>query len=222
MEKEPSEKTEIANDIIGNANGEKLQTGVVHLKNFLNITQQQQLWTDIIASAYTHTPTQATNPKSKFTKIIAFNCNKQYDAVPQSFKDYSSSATLAASKICDTIPPDYKIDYITSFKYPKDEGCLTGHCDKIEGWVVLFSLGCTARFYVKGPEMSRKTTINFESGDALIFNGGTEYDIFHGIDEIRANTCPLHLPDLTDMRVSIQFRQTGKNDNKRYRGPKKY
>jgi len=201
-------------------NGVKIQTGVVHLKSILSYAQQQQLWTDILASTYTHNPTQARNPKSNFTKIIAFDCNKNNDSVPQSFKDYSSSAALAASKICNTIPPEYKIDYITSFKYPKEEGCLTGHCDKIEGWVVLFSLGCTARFFIKGPEMARKTTINFESGDALVFNGGTEYDIFHGITEILANTCPIHLPEITDMRVSIQFRQTGKNDNKRYRGKK--
>lgn len=145
-----------------------LQDGVVLIKQILTPEQQQvcmflrvsyhtkQLWKDIQKSTYTHKPTRARNKNSNFTKIIKFNCKKKYDQVPQSFKDYSTFATRIASQICSTIPSTYKIDYITSFVYPQKDGKLTGHCDKVEGWVVLFSLGCTAKFWIHGKQMKEK------------------------------------------------------------------
>ncbi len=112
----------------------------------------------------------------------------------------------------------YQPDYITSFNYPIKEGKLTGHVDKVLGWVVLFSLGNTAKFYIKGPNMRERVTIDFQSGDVLVFNGGTEYDIFHGIDTIVEGSCPSHLSqELGESRVSLQMRQTERNDNKPYR-----
>jgi len=66
---------------------------------------------------------------------------------------------------------------------------------------------------VKAPQKASQT-IDFESGDCLIFNGGTEYNIFHGITEIIDNTCPEYFPEkYLHSRISLQFRQTLRNDN---------
>ncbi len=107
---------------------------------------------------------------------------------------------------------------------------------------MLFSLGCTANFWVKGKEMAKKQEFTFESGDVLIFNGSTELgiltcmikrsggndieskydsieDIQHGITHIIPDTTPEHFKGtLDDWRVSIQFRQCDRNDNYSYRG----
>lgn len=45
-----------------------------------------------------------------------------------------------------------------------------------------------------------------------MFNGGDEYKIKHGIETIVENSAPEFLKDLQDKRVSIQFRQFGKNN----------
>ena len=165
---------------------------------------------------------------------MAFNCHKDKFKIPFEFSDYSARATYAAHLAHNKsiIPASYIGDYITSFEYDANEGKLTGHVDKVLGWVVLFSLGCTAKFYIKGPQMVQKKgkntysmqkysliVINFESGDVLVFNGGTEYNIYHGIDEIVSDTCPPYL-DLPKSRISLQMRQTERNDN--YRARKYY
>ena len=55
--------------------------------------------------------------------------------------------------------------------------------------------------------------LKFESGDILVFNGGTEYDIKHGIDNVLENTAPSFLPELQNYRLSVQLRQSERNDN---------
>jgi len=192
----------------------KVYPGVVHLKQVLTKEQQLNLLKDINSCRPYYKATQARNARSNFTKIIALDLVKQSTRVPQSFKDYSSHATLVAHQVDNTIPSSYDAMYCTSFVYPIEDGKLNGHCDKILGWVVLFSLGCSANFWIKGPQMKQREYIKFESGDTLVFNGGTEYNIMHGIDSINPNTCPNFFPEeIHDQRISIQFRQTLRNDN---------
>jgi hypothetical protein len=76
--------------------------------------------------------------------------------VPSSFLWLSAEACAAASDVSPCVPPAYSPDYATAFTYPERDGRLTGHVDKVSGWVVLFSLGCTARFFVHGPKMSKR------------------------------------------------------------------
>jgi len=176
------------------------------------------LWGDIQQCAKEHTPTNARNAKSHFLKIISVNKSKRRE-IPDLFAQCAEKATMVAHGACDNIPPAYRIDYITSFKYSCSKGKLTGHCDKVTGWVVLFSLGCAANFWVKGKEMRSKHSFAFESGDVLIFNGGSEFNIQHGITSISAGTAPSHFQgSLDEWRVSIQFRQCERNDNFSYRG----
>jgi len=77
----------------------------------------------------------------------------------------------------------------------------------VGSWVVLFSLGCTAQFYLKGNKMKDQRYVYCESGDALMFNGGQSHQVWHGIDKILADTCPAPLVDLKQLRVSLQFRE---------------
>jgi hypothetical protein len=59
----------------------------------------------------------------------------------------------------------------------------------------------------------------------LVFNGATEYGIQHGINTIVPDSCPEYLNnDLAHSRISLQFRQTLRNDNvkKSFYPKKKY
>ena len=46
------------------------------------------------------------------------------------------------------------------------------------------SLGCTANFMVKGPNMSDKEVFKFNSGDMLVFDPSTEANILHEVKSI--------------------------------------
>jgi len=133
----------------------QIQTKVVHLKAVLTPEQQLQMLKDIETCAKFYSPTQARNAASNFTKIIALDMQRHAAKVPQSFRDYSARATELAHQVDPEIPAVYAANYCTSFIYPQDEGRLTRHCDKVTGWVCLFSFACTAKFWIKGPQMTR-------------------------------------------------------------------
>jgi hypothetical protein len=61
--------------------------------------------------------------------------------------------------------------------------------------------------------MSKRQVIDFKSGDVLVFNGGTEWDVYHGIDTIVPDSSPEWLPELATHRLSLQLRQSERNDN---------
>jgi hypothetical protein len=122
-----------------------------------------------------------------------------------------------AQKLIKKIPFEFHPNYVTSFLYDQN-GRLNAHVDKIDGWIILFSLGCCCKFWVQGKEMEQRKgftqlfiknlnkDIVFQSGDVLMFNGAAEAEVLHGIDEIILETCPNYLPKLKDLRVSLQFR----------------
>ena len=193
---------------------QKLDEGVILIKNILSDDEQLQLWADIKSYREGYKATPARNAKSNFTKIMAVSSKKLKKPIPETFHSYSDRVANIAHTSSPTIPEKYGIDYITSFSYPVEGGKLVGHCDKVVGWVVLFSLGCSANFFVKTKNINKK--FEFESGDALIFNGGSQYNVFHGITSIVPDSCPTHFmleDDLQSNRVSIQFRQTVLNEH---------
>jgi hypothetical protein len=55
---------------------------------------------------------------------------------------------------------------------------LVDHQDGRDGWLVLFSLGCPCEFFIAG------RLITVQSGDALIFNGGPQHSVLHGVRKI--------------------------------------
>ena len=81
---------------------------------------------------------------------------------------------------------------------------LYDHVDNGGTYLVLISLGCAVDFRVADD------IIRFESGDALIFNGGTQHKVMHGLRRVHAETCPegAGLPaELRTARLSLLLRQ---------------
>ena len=83
------------------------------------------------------------------------------------------------------------------------------HQDNLDGEVLLFSVGCTVsfQFHVKN---DLPVQIAMESGDVVSFNGGTAYQVRHGISEVLAESC-VH-PELPDVlhraRLGLQLRNS--------------
>ena len=90
---------------------------------------------------------------------------------------------------------------------------LKPHVDGCGSWVVIFSFGRTVNWHCGG------TNQVLESGDAVLFNGGTKAMHFHGIEKVwddatkssaKGNPATGPVPGLTylkDHRVSVQLRQ---------------
>lgn len=83
------------------------------------------------------------------------------------------------------------------------------HCDG--SYVYLTSLGCTAKFLVKGPNMTEKRIFKMRSGDVLVFNASTAAAIEHGVEGVDGpDTCPVALgercPVLQNHRYGVQCR----------------
>uniref|UniRef100_A0A7S4P298 Alpha-ketoglutarate-dependent dioxygenase AlkB-like domain-containing protein n=1 Tax=Paramoeba aestuarina TaxID=180227 RepID=A0A7S4P298_9EUKA len=127
---------------------------IVHLRSFLSLSEQVTLYEAILSASLTFTPTQARNANSTFTKTISMTTTskKWQGKIPPTFLEYCDRAVLEASKVSPSIPPSISPTYITSFRYPVDGGKLTPHIDYDSSWVVLFSLGETARFLIKPPK----------------------------------------------------------------------
>ena len=74
------------------------------------------------------------------------------------------------------------------------------------------SIGCTANFMVKPPNMRNKKVFKFKSGDLLIFNASTNAAIVHGVNSIDhiSSHCPVQLTTkfkiLQDHRIGVQCR----------------
>ncbi len=99
--------------------------------------------------------------------------------------------------------------YVNSLYYKAPHGMISKHCDKKKEIIMLYSLGCTANFFVKGKSMDNGLVFGFESGDCLIFDASKNADIVHGIDSIQPDTCPPYLhryPFLIDRRICVQTR----------------
>jgi len=87
------------------------------------------------------------------------------------------------------------------------------HTDGCGNWVVLFSFGRTVTFHCGG--MSE----DLASGDAILFNGGTKFEVVHGIDRVWGHATvhqgakhvkrrlPADMAYMEPYRVSVQVRQ---------------
>jgi len=64
------------------------------------------------------------------------------------------------------------------------------HCNDPNGWVILLSLGCTAKFTVRGSKDAPKRVIDLASGSVLVFDPSSNATIQHGVASILPSTCP--------------------------------
>ena len=108
-----------------------------------------------------------------------------------------------------------KLGHIQAAKYKSNEGKLKNHIDGIfhgDNAVFLFSIGCIANFYVKGPKMENGKLFKFKSGDMLFFDATNKANILHGIESIDdGSTTPKELKEKFEMsneyRIGLQMRQ---------------
>ena len=76
----------------------------------------------------------------------------------------------------------YKNISMAAIQYDVPNGRMAAHIDHCQNsFVCLMSLGCTANFMVKGPNMGEKRIFKFNSGDLLVFNASTEAAILHEV-----------------------------------------
>ena len=114
---------------------------------------------------------------------------------------------------CDGVTlADWGSISMAAIQYESPDGHFHPHIDHCDNsFVFLISLGCTANFMVKGPNMENRCHFKFLSGDLLVFNASTEAAILHGvmsIDDERSN--PSSLRDtfhvLQNHRYGVQCR----------------
>lgn len=96
-------------------------------------------------------------------------------------------------------------------QYESPDGHFPPHIDHSNSFVFLLSLGCTANFMVKGPNMEARNNFKFHSGDMLVFNASTKAKILHGVMNIDGEeTCPgwlaTQFPVLKNHRYGVQCR----------------
>lgn len=91
------------------------------------------------------------------------------------------------------------------------------HCNEPNGWVILLSLGCTARFMVAGPSDTAYRTIDMLSGDILLFDPSSQAAIRHGVASIVVSSCPSSLIEafgdnlMGNYRYGVQCRTSLQN-----------
>ena len=71
-------------------------------------------------------------------------------------------------------------------------GSMGKHYDDEPGFVILYSLGCTANFFIKSTKMKQRI-FGFESGDVFVFDCSEEAKILHAVDSIESGSCPQEL-----------------------------
>ena len=120
----------------------------------------------------------------------------------------STSSTLGdqlSAKMCKSLS-------MAAIRYEAPDGRFPPHVDHCaDSLVFLTSIGCTARFMVKGPSMAEKLTFDFRSGDLLVFDASTEANILHGVTGVEEGSCPVSLEGFSVLRwhrYGVQVRLT--------------
>lgn len=90
---------------------------------------------------------------------------------------------------------------MAAIRYEAPDACFPPHVDHCpDSLVFLASLGCTARFMIKGPDMEEKLAFDFRSGDLLVFDASSEARILHGVMGVEEGSCPDFLENFSILR----------------------
>ena len=157
--------------------------------------------------------TQSLKNTTTATKLMSINLNnpnhnERMSSIFMELQDKIKKFLSMETYI--NITENYNETFIKSLEYKTINGRLDRHCDGVNGWVFIYSLGNTANFFVNDKEFE------FHSGDVLIFDSSKKGKIIHGVESIKINSCPVHLIDnLNHLRISVQIRlQTSKKSKK--------
>lgn len=96
-------------------------------------------------------------------------------------------------------PTEYSPDALYGVLYPHG-GSFIPHVDGAKGWVLAISMGDTARFFVCDTADSPRYYLTVESGDAIIFKGGT---LYHGVEAILPGTAPSFWKDESQCEFAV-------------------
>ena len=200
---------------------EVIDTDCFLMRNALNINEQQTLFEYIQANDRTPwstiKPAMVPSPK---TLVLGENgepslnyefgqqsaINKLIDKANEIIRKYEINGTNNDFQT-------YKSISMATIKYASPDGKFPPHIDHCQNsYVYLTSLGCTANFMVKGPNMTIKRDFKFNSGDMLIFDASTEAKILHGVTSIDSSITTESqeigklFPVLTNHRYGVQCR----------------
>ena len=200
-----------------------------HIKNFLSILEQIELYEGVLYSQSKCPISELKNKNKYSTMLMRINLMNKLNGkdkfleyrAPIYTQLFSKLLSVTKRKLKTEIPVydginGVRLQGMKGLQYHYSDGQLCSHYDCRDGYVAIFSLGCQCNFFIKTEQMERSKIININSGDVIMFasNG-----LKHGIRDIDRNTCINHIlsnkyPLMNDVRVSMQIRF---EDKKRYK-----
>ena len=185
------------------------------IRNALGMNEQMTIFEDIQSKdrrpkdaprALYPTPKTLLLGKNTPTIKYEFGQNSVFNEMIDKAND-----TLIHQNLLENDINKYQSITVGAIEYESPNHSLPEHIDHCTSFVYLLSLGCTANFMVKGPNMGCKKMFKFNSGDLLVFNASTEGAILHGITNIDDETsCPVELGNkftvLQKHRYGVQCR----------------
>eukprot|EP00484_Ammonia_sp_Unknown_P024251 CAMPEP_0197051330 /NCGR_PEP_ID=MMETSP1384-20130603/26023_1 /TAXON_ID=29189 /ORGANISM="Ammonia sp." /LENGTH=259 /DNA_ID=CAMNT_0042483879 /DNA_START=73 /DNA_END=850 /DNA_ORIENTATION=+ len=193
---ESDEKASCRNGII------EFQQDCILLRDVFDIDEQYELFKAVmLGQSLSKQPKGKQNTNKNFNnimKVIPSNKFHQcrlspiYDQIFDRTFDILTADTLSLQTKLPSVKEIHKYR-MKALQYTAPNGNIFRHYDNRKGWVLLYSIGCSVVFYVKGPKMKESATgIQFQmnSGDVLIFNASGSSRIEHGVDSVVDNSCP--------------------------------
>ena len=230
-----------ANDIIVDTDYDKtgiiieeFQQNCILIHNALTLDEQMELYQSIEGAKRNFELTKFEQKENMMSTVLIYEANQDYDGL--FMKNFHNTCYYKmANKTRGIIDRNYKfknlkkdiskyrVDNITALKYPSINGQLGIHCDRNPSVVFLYSIGCTANFYVFGDKMRKNEdkefvdkrkdgqVFKFKSGDMLFFDASNEANIQHGVISIDdSDSCPAYLKEkckgIENFRISCQIR----------------
>ena len=160
------------------------------LRDVFSVDEQYQLYQAILkAGSYSKQSKNKNSTVTQLMKIIPKNKHHQCRLSPI----YDTLFNRTFDILCQTpekfqtiIPKKESLikRHMKALNYRAPNGSISRHCDNEKGWVLLYSIGCIANFFVGYKSKEKGTEFEFNSGDILLFNGSRRSGIYHGVDSI--------------------------------------
>jgi len=185
-----------------------LPLGVILFKNCLTIDEQIGVYNicDEVRKEKSNMYNSSINSKGFGTQpvpMLMHNWNgkgKNKEVQPTDLLDFGKMMFKKAHKYAidsnmlkEESNPDYQCpssydpDALYAILY-SENGKLQSHVDGALGWVLSVSIGNSVLFTISDSQNSKdKITIQLDSGDVILFNGGK---IWHAVDKVITNTAP--------------------------------
>ena len=210
----------------------KIEEGTFFLENFLSQEEQLTIYEECCKLYKNEANMFETNGSieqilskkhHKGRYLLSFLCD--FNIIPKFYNQFAKSIFTKldnyienkfknSKDIYESLPRvlpsnEWISDRLNCVLYPLNSK-LGRHCDNVDGWVILFSLGCSVEFYIQvcSNENNKGTVYTMKSGDIIIFEAGNDARVLHGVDKVIPQTCPKFLQKyLQNGRIGLQLRQ---------------